>query len=137
MEPILQDEKAVNGLTKGISKLQLTPSEDKQPEANEPDNKRGAAFWEMMPILLKALLHLSNVYTQHGLFNEADYYSQRAICAAESVESNLLVSRVRSHRCRLLVSCRSPSDFPSAAHTVKVHIARSSSKLVKAEVLET
>lgn len=101
IEPCNEDDKAVTGLTKGISKLQLAPSEDHK-EKPEEQSKRGAAFWPLVPLLIKALLHLSDVYTHHGLFNDADYYSQRAIGIAESVGSSLLLSRIRSHRCRLL-----------------------------------
>ena len=104
MEPNGETESAMNGLAKGISKLQLTLTENQRVKDIEHRNKRGAGFWPAVPVLSKALLHLSDVYAHHGLFNEADYYSQRAIYIAESVGSTLLLSRVRSHRCRLLTS---------------------------------
>jgi separase len=102
MEPTAEGEIAVNGLVKGISKLQLTLTEEQKVKDSEQQNRKGASFWPVVPILLKALLHLSDVYAHHGLFNESDYYSQRAVHMAESVGSTLLLSRVRSHRCRLL-----------------------------------
>ena len=101
-EPGGVDDKAMNGLAKGISKLQLTSAENDKNQSNYQSKKRGAAFWPIIPVLMKALLHMSNVYIHHGLFKEADYYSIRAISIAESVGSTLLLSRVRSHRCRLM-----------------------------------
>ncbi len=102
MEPDSEATSAVTGLAKGISKLQLTPTEDQKVKDSEQQNKRGASFWPVVPTLLKALLHLSDVYAHHGLFNESDYYSQRAIQIGEAVGSTSLLSRVRSHRSRLL-----------------------------------
>ncbi|KAK3719543.1 separin protein [Vermiconidia calcicola] len=88
----------VNTLTAGVSKLQLTPEGDSHAE----HNKKGAAFWPIVPVLCKALLHLSDMYAHHGLFNEANYYSERAVGIAGSVGSPRLLSRLRSHRSRLL-----------------------------------
>lgn len=107
--PAIEDERAVKGLTKGISKLQLTQDGNDAKNA-EQQSKRGAAFWPVVPVLIKALLHLSNSYAHHGLFNEADYYSNRAVSIAESVGSTLLLSRVRGHRCRLLTLAGRISD---------------------------
>ncbi|KAK3686887.1 separin protein [Vermiconidia calcicola] len=89
---------SVNNLSTGVSKLQLTPKDDN----HAGHNKKGAAFWPILPVLCKALLHLSDMYAHHGLFNEANYYSERAVGIADTVGSSRLLSRLRSHRSRLL-----------------------------------
>ncbi|KAK5123288.1 hypothetical protein LTR85_002718 [Meristemomyces frigidus] len=92
---------AVTGLATGISKLQLTPKESEQTEkASKTEN--GAAFWPILPIMTRALLQLSEMYAHHGLFAEADYYSQRAISLVESTGSGVLLSRIRTCRSKLL-----------------------------------
>ena len=94
-------DSGVSDLTKGVSKLQLT-SKDDAANQQEERNDKGAAFWPLVPILAKALMHLSDMYSHHGLFSEANYYSERAIGIAESVGSQALLSRIRSHRAQLL-----------------------------------
>lgn len=94
-------ESGVDDLAKGVKKLQLTPKDD----ASSTDATRaakGAAFWPLVPMLTKALTHLSDMYSHHGLFSEANYYSERATSIAESVRSTGLLSRIRSHRAKLL-----------------------------------
>ena len=90
---------AVAGLAIGVSKLQLTPK-DREEEA--PRNDKGAAFWTVLPIMCRGTLHLSDMYAYHGLYAEANYYSERAVELAESTGSTILLSRTRSHRSRLL-----------------------------------
>ncbi|KAK5136267.1 hypothetical protein LTR08_003874 [Meristemomyces frigidus] len=96
-----KESDAVNGLAAGVSKLQLTPSDIVQSKEDRGSGK-GAAFWEILPIMCRNLLHLSDMYVHHGLFAEADYYSLRAVSVAESTNSNYLSSRIRSHRSRFL-----------------------------------
>lgn len=93
-------QREVTELSTGVSKLRLTPK-DSQKDAVR-DNVKGAAFWPLVPLLCKALTHLSDMYAHHGLFSEADYYSSKAIETAESVGSSVLLSCVRSHRAVLL-----------------------------------
>ena len=95
-------ESNIDTLAKGVSKLQLIPKEGSISMTVPEQNRKGAAFWAIVPLLSKALMHLSDMYTHHGLFNEADYYSERAIGIAESVGSIVVLSRTRSHRARLL-----------------------------------
>ncbi|TKA23290.1 hypothetical protein B0A50_07347 [Salinomyces thailandicus] len=90
---------AVAGVASGISKLQLMPKGEEQVSQT---NEKGASFWPLVPLMLKALLHLSDMYAHNGMFSEADYYSERAVNAAEDVGSAILASRMRSQRARLL-----------------------------------
>ncbi|KAK4545425.1 hypothetical protein LTR36_002775 [Oleoguttula mirabilis] len=92
---------AVTGLVAGVSKLQLTTKDSVRPEAADKSDK-GAAFWPILPLIARALLQLSDLYAHHGLFAEANYYSDRAVSLAESTGSDILLSRIRSHRSRLL-----------------------------------
>jgi len=96
-------EKEISELTTGVSKLQLQPkSSQKEADAEADTAMKGAAFWPLVPLLCRALMHLSEMYTHHGLFSEANYYSERATEIAESVGSSVLLSRTHSHRAVLL-----------------------------------
>jgi separase len=94
-------EKEISELTTGVSKLQLIPKSSPKQEEAETAIK-GAAFWPLVPLLCRALMHLSDMYSHHGLFSEANYYSERAVGIAGSVGSSVLLSRTRSHRAVLL-----------------------------------
>lgn len=87
-------------LTTGVSKLQLLPKGSQKEDTAA--NIKGAAFWPLVPLLCQALMHLSDMYSHHGLFTEANYYSGKAIEIAESVGASVLLSRTRSHRAMLL-----------------------------------
>ncbi|RMY87990.1 hypothetical protein D0862_10550 [Hortaea werneckii] len=88
------------GLVSGISKLQLKPMDDKTAKAPE----KGAAFWGLALPMCKALMCLSDLYAHHGLFGDANYYSERAVKVAESVGSKPITLRTRCQRVRLLAS---------------------------------
>lgn len=101
---------AVSELTTGVSKLQLLPKATiAQKEAESPEIK-GAAFWPLVPLLCRTLMHLSHMYAHHGLFSEANYYSGKAIEIAESMGSSVLLSRTRSHRALLLALAGNVED---------------------------
>jgi separase len=93
-------EKKISELTTGVSKLQLLPKSSPKEEVDT--TIKGAAFWPLVPLLCRSLMHLSDMYSHHGLFSEASYYSERAIEIAGSVGSSVLLSRTRSHRAVLL-----------------------------------
>lgn len=93
-------EKEISELTTGVSKLKLLPKSRQKEETNTAI--KGAAFWPLVPLLCRALMHLSDMYAHHGLFSEASYYSERATEIAKSVGSSVLLSRTRSHRALLL-----------------------------------
>jgi separase len=93
-------EKEISELTTGVSKLQLLPKSNPKKEAETAI--KGASFWPLVPLLCRALMHLSDMYSHHGLFSEASYYSERATEIAGSVGSSVLLSRTRSHRAVLL-----------------------------------
>jgi separase len=93
-------EKEISELTTGVSKLQLLPKSSLKEEAEAAI--KGAAFWPLVPLLSRALMHLSDMYSHHGLFSEANYYSERAVEITGSVGSSVLLSRTRSHRAVLL-----------------------------------
>ena len=93
-------EKEISELTTGVSKLQFLSKSSTKEEAGIAI--KGAAFWPLVPLLCRALMHLSDMYTHHGLFSEANYYSERATEIAVSVGSSVLLSRTRSHRATLL-----------------------------------
>lgn len=94
-------------LTKGISKLNLTP-EYRDDKHIRP--RKSAAFWPLVPVLCQALVQLSDMYAHHGRYSEAKFLSDQAISIAESVGSAIWLSRVRSHRCRLLVLAGQTED---------------------------
>ncbi|KAI7280935.1 hypothetical protein KC345_g4466 [Hortaea werneckii] len=100
MEPDRPKHDAANGLVSGISKLQLKPLDDKAAKAPE----KGAAFWGLAPPMCKALMRLSDLYAHHGLFGDADYYSERAVNIAESVGSKPITLKTRCQRVRLLAN---------------------------------
>jgi separase len=103
-------EAAVVDLTTGVSKLQLQPkNKDIHKEAASKESK-GAAFWPLVPMLCRALMHLCDMYARHGLFSEANYYSEKAVEIAESMGLSALASRARSHRALLLSSAGKLQD---------------------------
>ena len=113
-EPVVEDsepaETNVSNLARGMGKLQLTPTGSEGPTKARGKCEKGASFWAVVPLLSRALLHLSDLYVHHGLFNEANYYSERAVSIAESVGSSMLLSRIRSHRSRLLTTAGRTED---------------------------
>ncbi|RMX81126.1 hypothetical protein D0869_07045 [Hortaea werneckii] len=100
MEPDKPKHDAASGLVSGISKLQLKPLDDKAAKAPE----KGAAFWGLAPPMCKALTCLSDLYAHHGLFGDANYYSERAVKVAESVGSKSITLKARCQRARLLAN---------------------------------
>ncbi|KAI7544416.1 hypothetical protein KC331_g6825 [Hortaea werneckii] len=100
MEPDKPKHDAANGLVSGISRLQLKPLDDKAAKAPE----KGAAFWGLAPPMCKALTCLSDLYAHHGLFGDANYYSERAVKVAESVGSKSITLKARCQRARLLAN---------------------------------
>lgn len=106
-ETIEASDADVGGLETGVSKLRLSPkSIDK--DAQPPS--KGAAFWPLIPLLSRALTHLSDLYSHHGLYPEASYYSTKAVEVADSVKGSVLSSRARSHRAALLSLCDRPEE---------------------------
>ncbi|KAK4508314.1 hypothetical protein PRZ48_002052 [Zasmidium cellare] len=101
-------EEPVEDLAKKVSKLNL------KPETKSSDQKvaqrKGAAFWPVATLLCRTLMHLVDVYTHHGVFNEANYASEQALKFAESVDSSHLLSRVRYHRSTLLATAGQLED---------------------------
>ncbi|KAF2486743.1 peptidase family C50-domain-containing protein [Neohortaea acidophila] len=91
-------------VTRKVSKLDLGRARDSPSSETNERLGRGAPFWPVMPLLIEALLHLSDVYAHHGIFHESDYHSQRAMQIAESVGSTAWLSRIRSCRSQLLLS---------------------------------
>ncbi|KAK3070808.1 separin protein [Teratosphaeriaceae sp. CCFEE 6253] len=89
-------------LTSGVSKLQLTSKEPASGSISTPSTHHGARFWAVSPVSCCAMMHLSDMYAHHGLFASANYYSERAVGVAESVQSAFLVASTRIHRSRLL-----------------------------------
>ncbi|RMY70827.1 hypothetical protein D0863_05550 [Hortaea werneckii] len=100
MEPDKPKHDAANGLVSGISRLQLKPLDDKAAKAPE----KGAAFWGLALPMCKALTCLSDLYAHHGLFGDANYYSERAVRVAESVGSKSITLKARCQRARLLAN---------------------------------
>ncbi|TKA82960.1 hypothetical protein B0A55_01541 [Friedmanniomyces simplex] len=95
-------EPEMNALSSGISKLQIAPKELPGSKTSVATSNKGASFWAVVPLCCNAMLHLSDMYAHHGLFAEANYYSERAVSIAESVQAKILLVRVQSHRCRLM-----------------------------------
>ncbi|KAI5370795.1 Putative peptidase C50, separase, tetratricopeptide-like helical domain superfamily [Septoria linicola] len=105
--PQSQDEhvvRPVNTLVRGISKLNLKPVDENTARSSASQHSVGAAFWDVVPLMCQALMHLADVFTHHGVFLEANYASEHAIKVAEGVRSHELLSRVRYHRSMLLAS---------------------------------
>ncbi|RMX74432.1 hypothetical protein D0869_12600 [Hortaea werneckii] len=100
MEPDKPKHDAANGLVSGISKLQLKPLDDKTAKAPE----KGAAYWGLASPMCKTLMCLSDLYAHHGLFGDANYYSERAVKVAESVGSKSITLKARCQRARLLAN---------------------------------
>ncbi|KAK0309606.1 separin protein [Friedmanniomyces endolithicus] len=96
-------EADIKALSTGVSKLQLAPIELPGSKASAVGANKGAGFWAIVPLACRAMMHLSDMYVHHGLFAEADYYSERAVTIAESIQSKTLLARLQSHRCRLMV----------------------------------
>ncbi|KAK4555114.1 separin protein [Recurvomyces mirabilis] len=92
----------MNALATGVSKLQLTPIVN-QTESSTQTSSKGAVLWPIVSPMCEALMHLSDLYSHHGVFAEADYYSERAMRIAESISSKQLLAHVRVHKCRLHV----------------------------------
>ncbi|KAK5171765.1 separin protein [Saxophila tyrrhenica] len=94
-------EASMDGLAQGVSKLDLKAAATKKKQSSV-SNLRGAAFWPIVPLIVRSLQHLSDMYAHHGLFIEADHYSERAVSITKSMGSNTLLSRAQSHRSQLL-----------------------------------
>ncbi|KXT02904.1 hypothetical protein AC578_1808 [Pseudocercospora eumusae] len=86
----------VDSLTRGVSKLNLKPCAGESAGAtHEP---RGAAFWPIVRLMCDTQMHLCDMFVRHGVFNEADYASEKAMKIASTAGDCELLSRIRSHR---------------------------------------
>ncbi|KAK3048546.1 separin protein [Extremus antarcticus] len=110
---------SMDNLAKGVSKLDLT--------------SKGLAGESKLPLICRSLRNLSDLYAHHGLFTEANHYSERAIAIATSVGATTLLSRLRSHRSRLLCLadqleeaelCLAQDDASSEKDTSMVRVER-------------
>ncbi|EME87958.1 uncharacterized protein MYCFIDRAFT_213087 [Pseudocercospora fijiensis CIRAD86] len=96
LETTDNDRSPVDSLTRGVSKLNLKSSdEERAAAAQEP---RGAAFWPVVRLMCDTLTHLCDVFVRHGVFNEANCASEKAVKTASAAGNCELSSRVRSHR---------------------------------------
>jgi len=91
----------IQRLTTGVSKLQLIQNENKKEQQGQQLSDNGATYWPLTPTLCRTLLHLSDLFSHHGIFGDADYYSQRAIEVAEAGNAKGLLRRAMCHRGRL------------------------------------
>ncbi|KAK5723968.1 separin protein [Elasticomyces elasticus] len=96
-------EPETNTLSSGVSKLRLNPKASSESTQSAVRSDKGAGFWTLVPLLCRALMHLSDMYAHSGLFAEANYYSERAVKIAESVQSAIWLSRVQTHRSKLMM----------------------------------
>ncbi|KAF7197162.1 Separin [Pseudocercospora fuligena] len=86
----------VDSLIRGVSKLNLKHcAEESAGAAHEP---RGAAFWPVVRLMCDTIMHLCDMFVRHGVFNEADCASEKAMKIASTAGDCELLSRVRSHR---------------------------------------
>ncbi|KAK4899089.1 separin protein [Elasticomyces elasticus] len=96
-------EPETNTLSSGVSKLRLDPKASSESTSSALRSDKGASFWTLVPLLCRAMMHLSDMYAHNGLFAEANYYSERAVKIAESVRSAIWLSRVQTHRSKLMM----------------------------------
>ncbi|KAK5676593.1 separin protein [Elasticomyces elasticus] len=96
-------EPETNTLSSGVSKLRLDPKASSESTSSAVRSDKGASFWTLVPLLCRAMMHLSDMYAHNGLFAEANYYSERAVKIAESVQSAIWLSRVQTHRSKLMM----------------------------------
>nr|POE77412.1 separin [Quercus suber] len=92
----------ISGLTAGLSDLRVATANTGGSPSAVSNDKCGAPFWYLVKPLCTSLMHVSDLYANHGLFPEADYYSLRAVQFVSSVNSHQLYARVQAHRSRLL-----------------------------------
>lgn len=97
------EEPSMEDLGKKVSKLNLKPERGDSKPSPKLD-VRGAVFWPVARLLCRSLMHLSDVYVHHGVYNEANYSSEQALRIAESIQSRVLLSKVTSHRSILLAA---------------------------------
>lgn len=105
----------VGSLTDQVSKLKLLP---KGSDSVQQSCTKGAAFWPLVPSICEALLHASDIYAHHGIFQEANFYSERALGIADSVASQGLSFQIRSHRAGLLIAAGRLEDAELCLATV-------------------
>ncbi|KAK3638493.1 separin protein [Elasticomyces elasticus] len=96
-------EPETNTLSSGVSKLRLNLKASSESTSSAVRTDKGASFWMLVPLLCRAMMHLSDMYAHNGLFAEANYYSERAVKIAESVQSAIWLSRVQTHRSKLIM----------------------------------
>ncbi|KAM3415614.1 Separin [Cercospora zeina] len=104
------DTRPVDTLTRGVSKLNLMPTEDHLPQATLSPRSAGVSLWGLLPLMCHALMHLSNVYAHHGSFNEASYSSEQAVKISQEANAHGILSEVRCHRSLLLASAGKIED---------------------------
>ncbi|KAK4958466.1 separin protein [Elasticomyces elasticus] len=96
-------EPETHTLSSGVSKLRLNLKASSESTSSAVRSDKGASFWMLVPLLCRAMMHLSDMYAHNGLFAEANYYSERAVKVAESVQSAIWLSRVQTHRSKLMM----------------------------------
>lgn len=52
----------------------------------------GSLFWPLITPLFRSLIHLSNVYAHHGMFQETIYYAEQAYMLVEKVGSEVYMA---------------------------------------------
>jgi separase len=97
------EESDVDTVAAKIRKLNLGSTKDKSASSSNDAHLRAAMKWPVIPSLCAALLHLSTIYRQHGIFQEAKFYSDQALKVAEAIGPCELLARVRYHRIGLFI----------------------------------
>lgn len=90
----------VGGLVDSISKT--TVADHDSIKNGRTVDRKGSAYWPVVPQLHKALLQVSQLYANEGLFGEASYYSEQSRKLVESASAQSLAVRSISHQADLL-----------------------------------
>jgi separase len=103
-DPTQITEPELDSVAAKIRKLNLSDAKSKTSDSLTSTHLQGAGKWPIVPSLCTALLHLSIIYSQHGVFHEAKYYSEQALKIADAMGPCELLARIRYYRCSLFVA---------------------------------
>ncbi len=84
-----EEGQEAKSLTGELSQLSLSTN---IVDATSEQLQCGSAFWALVTPLFQALVHLSNLYAHHGMFQETLYYAEQAYKLAQEVGSEAILA---------------------------------------------
>ncbi|KAI9692179.1 MAG: hypothetical protein M1822_006409 [Bathelium mastoideum] len=118
-------ESAVDIVTEEISRMGINSRPSPPIQSMTHEKLRGPVFWPLVSSLVRALLHLGDVYGCMGLFQEAIYYSEQAEKVGSAVQADALLSIIHAKMSEYWARSHKEHDAQRLLEKIPLRVNRS------------